>query len=144
MNRLDEVYGPLGWKREHEIIGASMFCAISVWDSMTSQWISKQDVGTESMAEAKKGEASDAFKRAGFNWGIGRELYDYPVISIKLNQNEWKQSEYQGKKKNQATWEFRLKEWYWESGFTLGKITYLAAWDNNKKGRFQWGHKSDG
>lgn len=82
MRILDEVYGPMNWQRHHEVINGNLFCAISVWDENKSQWVSKQDVGTESNAEAEKGQASDAFKRAGFAWGIGRELYDAPFIFI--------------------------------------------------------------
>lgn len=82
MRILDEVYGSMNWQRHHEVINNNLFCTISVWDSEKSQWVSKQDVGTESNAEAEKGQASDAFKRAGFAWGIGRELYDSPFIWI--------------------------------------------------------------
>lgn len=82
MRILDEVYGSMNWQRHHEVINSNLFCTISVWDSEKSQWVSKQDVGTESNAEAEKGQASDAFKRAGFAWGIGRELYDSPFIWI--------------------------------------------------------------
>lgn len=82
MRILDEVYGSMNWQRHHEVINNNLFCTISVWDSEKAQWISKQDVGTESNAEAEKGQASDAFKRAGFAWGIGRELYDSPFIWI--------------------------------------------------------------
>lgn len=82
MRILDEVYGVMNWQRRHEVINGNLFCTISVWDSEKSQWVSKQDVGTESNAEAEKGQASDAFKRAGFAWGIGRELYDAPFIWI--------------------------------------------------------------
>lgn len=82
MRILDEVYGVMNWQRRHEVINGNLFCTISVWDSEKSQWVSKQDVGTESNAEAEKGQASDAFKRAGFAWGIGRELYDSPFIWV--------------------------------------------------------------
>lgn len=82
MRILDEVYGEMNWQRHHEVVNGNLFCTISVWDSEKSQWVSKQDVGTESNAEAEKGQASDAFKRAGFAWGIGRELYDAPFIFI--------------------------------------------------------------
>lgn len=82
MRILDEVYGSMNWQRHHEVINNNLFCTISVWDSEKSQWVNKQDVGTESSAEAEKGQASDAFKRAGFAWGIGRELYDAPFIWI--------------------------------------------------------------
>ena len=72
---LDEVYGPLRWKSEYSEIKGNLYCTISVWDEEIKQWISKQDCGTESNMEKAKGEATDAFKRAGTAWGIGRELY---------------------------------------------------------------------
>jgi len=72
---LDETFGINGWKNKYEEIKGNLFCTISIWDDDTKQWIDKCDCGVESFSEKEKGEASDAFKRAGFNVGIGRELY---------------------------------------------------------------------
>lgn len=80
MNILDEM--DVSWKREHQTIGNHMFCTVSIWDDTIKEWIGRQDVGTESNTEATKGEASDSFKRACFNWGIGRELYTAPFIWV--------------------------------------------------------------
>lgn len=80
MNILDETFGAMGWQRKHEVIDGRLYCTVSVWDDDKMQWISKQDVGTESNTEKEKGQASDSFKRACFNWGIGRELYTAPFI----------------------------------------------------------------
>lgn len=80
MNILDEAVGPLGWKREHRRDNAN--CVVSIYDSETKEWVSKEDTGTESFSEAEKGLASDSFKRACVNWGIGRELYTAPSIFI--------------------------------------------------------------
>lgn len=88
MRLLDEVYGPMNWKRDHELINGNLFCTLYIWDADKKEWVSKQDVGTESYTEKEKGQASDAFKRAGFNWGIGRELYTSPFIWINLAQDE--------------------------------------------------------
>ena len=82
MKMLDEEYGPMNWQREHYMVGDRLYCTISIWDADKEQWISKQDVGVESYTEKEKGQASDSFKRAGFNWGIGRELYTAPFIWI--------------------------------------------------------------
>ena len=79
-NILDETFTPFGWRRTHQEIGGRLYCTVEVWDEEKKQWISKQDVGTESFAEKEKGAASDSFKRACFNWGIGRELYSAPFI----------------------------------------------------------------
>lgn len=80
MNILDETVGALDWKREHTRDNAN--CIVSIWDSNKGQWVSKEDTGTESNTEKEKGLASDSFKRACFNWGIGRELYTSPFIWI--------------------------------------------------------------
>lgn len=82
-NVLDETVGVMDWKREHQMIGDRLYCTVSLWDREKKQWISKQDVGTESYTEKEKGQASDSFKRACFNLGIGRELYTAPFIWVK-------------------------------------------------------------
>lgn len=81
MNILDETVGPMNWKREHTRDNAN--CIVSLWDEEKYQWVSKEDTGTESNTEKEKGQASDSFKRACFNWGIGRELYTSPFIWVK-------------------------------------------------------------
>ena len=80
MDILDETVGNMNWKRSHTRDNAN--CTIEIWDKEKGQWISKEDTGTESFTEKEKGLASDSFKRAGFNWGIGRELYTAPFIWI--------------------------------------------------------------
>lgn len=81
MNILDETVGPLNWMRSHSRENAN--CTVSIWDGDKKQWVSKEDTGTESNTEKEKGLASDSFKRACFNWGIGRELYSAPFIFVK-------------------------------------------------------------
>lgn len=81
-NILDETFGIFGWQRKHEIIGNNLYCTVSVKNPDTGEWVSKQDVGTESYVDKEKGQASDSFKRACFNLGIGRELYTAPFIWI--------------------------------------------------------------
>lgn len=94
---LDEVYGEMNWQCRYEEVKGNMYCTISIWDKEKGQWINKQDCGIESaFGDKEKGEASDAFKRAGFKWGIGVELYNSPFIWIpaekckKLQQNNGK------------------------------------------------------
>lgn len=81
MNVLDETVGPLNWKREHTRENRN--CIVSIYDAEKNEWVSKEDTGTESNTEADKGLASDSFKRACVNWGIGRELYTAPFIWVK-------------------------------------------------------------
>ena len=88
MKILDETFGIFGWQREHEVINDNLFCTVSIYDRETNSWIKKQDVGIESYTEKEKGQASDSFKRACFNIGIGRELYTAPFIWINGLQGE--------------------------------------------------------
>lgn len=89
MRILDQVFGPSNWQRTHEVINGNLFCNIDIWDDTKKAWIRKQDVGVESNTEKEKGQASDAFKRAGFNIGIGRELYTAPFIWVELSEDEY-------------------------------------------------------
>lgn len=79
---LDETFGPFGWKRSHQSIEGNLYCTVEIYDEEKKEWVSKQDVGAASYSEKEKGQASDSFKRACFNWGIGRELYTAPFIWI--------------------------------------------------------------
>ena len=96
MKVLDELFTPMGWKRTHKLIGDRLYCQVEVWDTEKKEWICKEDVGVESNTEAEKGQASDSFKRACVNWGIGRELYTAPRISIELTDKEYTRDQ-QGK-----------------------------------------------
>lgn len=80
MDLLDETVGAMNWKREHLRENAN--CVVSIYDGEKNEWVSKEDTGTESFTEQEKGLASDSFKRACVNWGIGRELYTAPSIFI--------------------------------------------------------------
>lgn len=82
MNILDETVGVENWQRDHKELKGNIYCGIGIWDEKKSQWIWKWDCGAESYTEKEKGEASDSFKRAGFNVGIGRELYTSPFIWV--------------------------------------------------------------
>lgn len=101
MNILDETVGACNWKREHQLIGDRLYCTVSIFNG--EQWISKQDVGTESNTEKEKGQASDSFKRACFNWGIGRELYTSPFIWVPAEKCTI--TEYKGKKQCKDSFE---------------------------------------
>ena len=89
MKILDELFTPMGWKRSHKLIGDRLYCQVEVYDQAKKEWICKEDVGVESNTEAEKGQASDSFKRACVNWGIGRELYTAPRVSVTLNEREY-------------------------------------------------------
>jgi len=151
MNRLNKVYGVGRWQRKHELINGNLFCSVGIWNEDIKEWCWVQDVGTESNTEKQKGQASDSFKRACFNLGIGIELYDYPIIEAKLNGGgnengsgvEWFLDESKkdkwGKPSVRAGWGLKLKEWKWVNQFQDGLLTCLAAQDQNGKIRFQFG-----
>lgn len=91
MNILDETFTPYGWQREHKEIKGVVYCGVGIHcappvvggDLSMNEWVWKWDAGAESYTEKEKGEASDSFKRACVNWGIGRELYTAPLIFIR-------------------------------------------------------------
>lgn len=129
MNRLDEACEN-NWQDKYELIDSQLFCSIGI--KFENEWIWRQDVGTESYTEKTKGRASDAFKRAAFRWGIGRELYDYPLIQVKLNSEEFTVANNKAKQ----TWNLKLKDWTWTADFTNIKSIKLTAKDENGKLRF--------
>jgi len=133
MHRLDSVCGPGGWQRDHKELKGNIYCGVGI--KIENEWVWKWDCGSESFTEKEKGESSDSFKRACFNWGIGIELYDFPVIQVKLNDIEFKVENNKGK----ATWELKLKEWSWFIQYSREVINYLGAKDQNGSLRFSYG-----
>ena len=133
IKRLNNVCGVLGWTRQHTRENKN--CIVSIWDSENKHWVSKEDTGTESNTEQQKGLASDSFKRACFNWGIGIELYDYPIIIVKLNSDEFTIENQKAKQ----TYNLKLKEWKWYSEFIDEKLTGLACKDEKGNIRFLYG-----
>lgn len=134
MRLLDEVVGCMNWKREHAVVNNNLYCTVSIYNEDTKEWVSKQDVGVESNTEKEKGQASDAFKRACFNWGIGRELYTAPFIWVNLSANEWRPNA-TGRK--QPAIRFKVRE----IDYTEGKITHLVIVDDSGKERYTYGNK---
>lgn len=82
MSILDETVGAMHWQRDHKELKGNIYCGVSIFDEHYCEWVTKWDAGAESYTEKEKGEASDSFKRACVNWGIGRELYTSPFIWI--------------------------------------------------------------
>ena len=124
MRLLDEVVGALNWKREHEIIGDRLYCTVSIYNKDTGEWVGKSDVGTESNTEKEKGQASDSFKRACFNWGIGRELYSAPFTYINLQSSEWQKGK-DGRPKSYA--KFTVKEIDYDENRNINKLIIVDS-----------------
>ena len=135
MNILDETVGPFNWQRTHTRDNAN--CIVSIYDEDKKQWISKEDTGTESNTEKEKGLASDSFKRACFNWGIGRELYTAPFIWIEPPCCEIKQGNPCKCYDKFAVSEIKIEN---------KKIVYLKIINTSKKGAvvFETGKKITG
>jgi hypothetical protein len=98
MNILDETVGAENWQRKHYECKGNLFCSVGIDVTKSNNWVWKDDCGTESNTEAQKGESSDSFKRACFNWGIGRELYTAPFIWINKGDCGIIESERNGRK----------------------------------------------
>lgn len=135
MNILDETVGPMNWQRKHTRDNAN--CIVSIWDEDKKQWVEKEDTGTESNTEKEKGLASDSFKRAGFNWGIGRELYTAPFIYIPADKV--KMSKNQGGKWN-TTDKFRVEAIKYDAN---RRITALSIKNNRNERVFLIGGKDE-
>ena len=109
MNILDETVGAERWQRDHFECKGNLFCKIGIFFENIG-WVWKADCGVESNTEKEKGEASDSFKRAGFNWGIGRELYTAPFIWIPANQCTITDRQVNGKTKKACYDRFIVKD----------------------------------
>lgn len=133
MNILDETVGAMYWMREHSRDNAN--CKVSIYNKDMDMWVSKEDTGTDSNTEAEKGRASDSFKRACVNWGIGRELYTAPPIWIS-------KSDYTANSKGSTYDRFKVTGIDYDKS---GNISYLAI-ENTKLNRqvFVWGSETKG
>lgn len=89
MSILDETVGAENWQNKFYEVVENLYCSLGINVNYNKEdkeplWIWKDDCGVESaFGDKEKGQASDARKRAGFAWGIGRELYTAPRISVR-------------------------------------------------------------
>ena len=126
-NILDETVGSMNWQRKHCRDNAN--CIVSIWDESKKQWIEKEDTGTESFTEKEKGLASDSFKRACFNWGIGRELYSAPFIWISANDADIKQG---GNGKFQCYDKFIVEQILYDDNRNIAALSIRNASQNKR------------
>lgn len=136
MKILDQVYGVMNWTRKHEKINDNLFCTVSIYDKEKGEWISKQDVGIESYTQKEKGQASDSFKRACVNIGIGRELYTAPFIWIKLGEKEVLKNN--GKPRLDPEVKFKVSEIGYNDSKEINKLVIV---DQNNQQRYTLGGK---
>jgi len=142
MNILDETIGEGNWQRDHKEIKGNLYCGVGIncpvlmEGEYQSNWIWKWDCGAESNTEKEKGEASDSFKRACVNWGIGRELYTSPFIAIYCEKPE----------EESKTRKFRVKEIEYNEKREITKLVivdtkgvqvYPKYFETTKEGKIQ-------
>lgn len=123
MGRLDEVCGPGGWQCRYSHALNKTVCDIGV--KVDDEWVWKADGAGDSDIEAEKGALSDAFKRAGVRWGIGRYLYDIPSPWVAVNQ--WKQIEEAEHAKLEGLLERFTTEFEWGSAEARATLRVLLA-----------------
>lgn len=125
MNILDDRMGSDNWQNEYKRDSKGVLqCGIGIWSDDKGEWVWKWSNGVPSQFEGEKGEYSDAFKRAGFMWGIGRCLYDFPEIKIILRDDEF--DEVNGKIKTKP-W-FKPNNFHWKiEGNTINDLHIRAA-----------------
>jgi hypothetical protein len=119
---LDEEFGQFGWQNDFKVIDGKMYGGIGIYSNDLGEWLWRWDCGTESNTEAEKGQASDCFKRAGFKWGIGVELYTTPFIFV---QCATVKDEYASKKAGKDV--YKLADKY--TKFEVTKIGYADNGD---------------
>ena len=124
---LDETFTPMGWKRSHQSIDGNLYCTVSIWDEEKEQWIDKQDVGAMGNEEKEKSQASDSFKRACFNWGVGRELYTAPFIWIPATKTKILEKSTANGKKYYTTDRFRVSSIGYNKEQEIDSLTVVNA-----------------
>jgi len=139
MAMLDEQVGPYGWQKDYKVMDGRLYCGVGIdvleSSTNTSRTVWKWDVGTDGDMEKEKSAASDAFKRACFNWGIGRELYDFPIIKVELIGSEV----YKGTDgKLRQGFGLSLRDWEWSAEYSEAVMTRLTAKDQSGKARYEW------
>lgn len=138
-NVLDESVGVENWQKKYEMIGGNLFCSVGILvdrGAGIKEWIWKQDVGVESYTEKEKGQASDAFKRACFCLGIGRELYTAPFIWISADKVEIKDA---GKDTYKCYERFAVRS----MTVSDGRITALSVINSKGIEVFNYGKRTD-
>ena len=140
MRILDETVGAENWQREHYECKGNLFCRVGIRiDPQHDEWAWKADCGTESYTEKEKGESSDSFKRACFNWGIGRELYTKINIVVPMRTQKNANGKYEPADSNDKWARFTVAE----MEVNGEQITYLTVADKNGNIVFSFGQPGD-
>lgn len=133
MNILDETVTPMGWQRRHYECKGNLYCSIGIYDNALKEWVYKDDCGSEGYAEKEKSEASDSFKRAATNWGVGRELYSAPVLKVKPEQIGAYYIENKNKWDSNAT--FNVHDFEVKNGVITKLSIHIEYWAKTSDGK---------
>lgn len=131
---LDETFGPFSWENDFKLVDGVLYGGIGI-EGGDGNTVWKWDAGTESNTEAEKGRASDAFKRAGFKWGLGRELYSAPFIFIPAGKCNIKAKEFNGKTTYQCFDDFEVGAISYDEGQRISGLVITLKGSRV----FEWG-----
>ncbi len=86
-NTLDEAAGKFGWQSDLKQVSGVMCMGVGIKDPESGEWLWRWDVGLEKSQDehGSKSEVTGALKRAARQWGIGRDLKDYPKPRVACN-----------------------------------------------------------
>ncbi len=133
MQILDETYTPMNWQCDYKVVNNNLYCGIGI--KTNNEWVWKWDCGIESKEDGEgneaKGEASDAFKRAGFKVGIGRELYTTPFLWASV-ETVLDGQKYQLKNKYQKFYVDKIS-------YDGNNICYIKILDDKNNKIIEWG-----
>jgi hypothetical protein len=135
-NILDESVGPMNWRNSFQEINGSLYCLIEIYDDDKKEWVGKSLNGSASDAEAEKGQAADAMKRACGVWGIGRELTTAPKF-MWVNARDTSIESYMGK--------YRCKDTFAINAIELNdkrEISYISIKNSNGHIVYSYGRPS--
>lgn len=141
MRMLDDAVGAENWECSYDEVHNALYCTVRIFDKDRGEWVSKQDCGVPSNMEGTKGESSDAFKRACFRWGIGRELYTAPFIWVNNQGCTIKQNgkDNKGRDRYVCYDRFSVKSIKTEDG----RIRSLTV-KNDSTGKVVWSNENNG
>lgn len=138
-NLLDEAVGADNWQSDYKQIKDDIYAGIGIRVCLDAnkgvwEWVWKWDTGTAGNFEPEKSIASDSFKRAGFKWGIGRELYTAPKIAVMNEVIGGVYSRESGGKKywnlNKPYQTFYVKNMEYNSKGEISKLTVIDGRGN--------------
>lgn len=89
MKRLDQQFGPLSWNTLVHINGDNLTLMLQVThdgvECTKTDGVKLQSSNDNDQIDPVKSAVSDALKRVAVQFGLGRDLYEYPLIQVQSN-----------------------------------------------------------